>query len=436
MLRFFLRLYCMLVLGFIAAVPVINWVVLTFFPATIESYNHEAVRGQLYTLVEQLSPLPRAERARKLEEWRPHYGLKLALVDAATFPVSDKERDLLTKGRFISRDDFIEYVTPMRNPADGQWLRVSLPPEPTLLTSPMLWFAYSFLAMTVGALLWLWVFPLWRDLQLLKEVTQKLGEGVLRARVGVSKRSTIRDLAEHFNRMSDKIAELINNQRDLTNALSHELRTPLARLTFELDMLRSADKPAERNELIDDMAADVRELDDMVSELLAYARLEHRGSMSTCSRVVIASWLEEVVGHVELEARARDIECVASGDTSATGVFEVRAMTRAAVNLLRNAIRYAERRVEIRFAETPAGQILTIADDGPGIPPADRLRVFEPFTRLDESRDRTTGGFGLGLAIVRRIVRWHGGSIEIGEAELGGALFTIILPARPGSPVK
>jgi two-component system sensor kinase ParS len=112
--------------------------------------------------------------------------------------------------------------------------------------------------------------------------------------------------------------------------------------------------------------------------------------------------------------------------------IEPQFMARALLNLLRNAIRYARQRVEVSIEHTDNGRWrLCVDDDGPGIPAADRVRIFEPFTRLDEDRSRATGGFGLGLAIVRRVAEWHHGTVEASDSPLGGARFMLSWPAVP-----
>jgi two-component system sensor kinase ParS len=98
-------------------------------------------------------------------------------------------------------------------------------------------------------------------------------------------------------------------------------------------------------------------------------------------------------------------------------------MARAVINLLRNAIRYAERRVEVSLVKFGNGYEVRVNDDGPGVPMEGRSKIFEPFLRLDASRDRRTGGFGLGLALVKRVSQWHGGQVEVLDSEWGGASF-------------
>lgn len=432
MLKFFLRLYLLLTLGFAVSLLLIDKAANTYFAPYVEQFNREAVRGQLYTLQQEFEQRALSQREAFLRELQPHYGLSLSLVDAATFPASAAERAELNAGRFVPRDEFAEYLVPLAGEGKSQWLRVVLPQEPAL-SDVLLFGVYLALAVMVGMVLFIWVKPMWRDLQALQLAAQQMGEGQLGARARVSKRSNIRDLARHFNQMSERIGRLISSQRDLTNALSHEIRTPLARLSFELDILRREGDPVARLALIEEMVGDVRELDDMATELLAYARLEHRGTALTVAPVELRAWLESLIEQVALEASARGVECVIMACPDGQAEFDARVMSRATINLLRNAIRYAKQRVELRVAASDDGYVLHVDDDGPGIPAEARDRVFEPFTRLDESRDRTTGGFGLGLAIVQRAAQWHGGQVVVTASALGGASFALSWPARPGA---
>ena len=432
MLKFFLRLYLLLTLGFAASLLLIDKAANAYFAPYVEQFNREAVRGQLYSLQQEFEQRAPSQREAFRRELQPHYGLSLSLVDADTFPASADERAELRAGRFVPRDEFAEYLVPLAGEGKPQWLRVVLPQEPAL-SDVLLFGVYLALAVMVGMVLFIWVKPMWHDLQALKLAAQQVGEGQLGARARVSKRSSIRDLARHFNQMSERIGRLISSQRDLTNALSHEIRTPLARLSFELDILRREGDPVARLALIEEMVGDVRELDDMATELLAYARLEHRGTALTVAPVELRAWLESLVEQVALEASARGVECVVVSCPDGQAEFDARVMSRATINLLRNAIRYAGRRVELRIAACADGYVLHVDDDGPGIPAEARDRVFEPFTRLDESRDRTTGGFGLGLAIVQRAAQWHGGQVVVTASALGGASFALSWPACPGA---
>ncbi|MGY3255042.1 ATP-binding protein [Pseudomonas chlororaphis] len=416
MLRLFLRLYIILALGLAGAIWAVNYTFSELLPDANETYNREAMRGPGYSLVNQLSPVTGAAREQRLAELQQHYGMRLRLLQADELDLSERERQLLAENKLVVRGDFSEFIANL----DGgpQLLSIRLPEEPKWL---YIW-AYAFLGASLALVLYFWVRPHWRDLELIRLAAQRFGNNDLGSRIRLSRRSSVRDLAQHFNQMASRIEGLIANQRELTNAVSHELRTPIARLSFELDQLKQSD-PQQNRELIADMYADLGELEEMVSELLTYASLEHGATVINRETIQARNWLDSVVGSVALEAEAAGVQMAIRACEVEYISIEPRFMARAVINLLRNAIRYAERRVEVSLVQLGQGYEVQVNDDGPGVPVAGRAKIFEPFSRLDASRDRRTGGFGLGLALVRRVSQSHGGQVEVTDSQWGGASF-------------
>ncbi|WP_339500309.1 ATP-binding protein [Pseudomonas canadensis] len=417
MLRLYIRLYIILALGLAGAIWLVNYTFDELLPEANETYNREAMRGPAYGLVEQLRPLLGDARQARLSELQPHYGLHLKLVQRDDLALDPREQQLLTAGQLVVRGDFMEFIANI----DGgpQLLNIKLPEEPKWL---YLW-AYSLLGLSLAIVLYFWVRPHWRDLEHIRLAAQRFGDNDLSSRILLPRRSTVRELAGHFNQMAERIESLIANQRELTNAVSHELRTPIARLSFELDQLKQQADPRLRGELIADMYADLGELEEMVSELLTYASLERGATQVTRENIEAHSWLDSVIGSVALEAEAAGIQLSLRTCEVDFIQIEPRFMARAVINLLRNAIRYAERRVEVSLVKFGSGYEVRVCDDGPGVPEEGRSKIFQPFMRLDASRDRRTGGFGLGLALVQRVSQWHGGQVQVLDSEWGGASF-------------
>jgi two-component system sensor kinase ParS len=386
----------------------------------MQAYNREAVRGQAWSLVEHMRDQHGEAREQQLEALRPHYGLSLGLIEADQLKLSDEEKAELAQNLLVIRDNYTQFISNI----DGgsQLLSIKLPPEPSLMPF-YITAAYMMLAVLIGIVLFFWVRPHWRDLEKLRLAAERFGDNDLSVRIQLSKRSNIRDLAEHFNLMAARIEGLIANQRELTNAVSHELRTPIARLSFELDQLKQQPDASQSRELIADMYADLGELEEMVSELLTYASLERGATVIKRENIQATNWLDSVVGSVALEAEAAGVQLLIGECRLDTVRIEPRFMARAVINLLRNAIRYAEQKVEVTLVRTGDYYEVRVNDDGPGVPLEGREKIFEPFSRLDASRDRRTGGFGLGLALVRRVSQSHGGQVEVGESVWGGASF-------------
>jgi two-component system OmpR family sensor kinase len=235
-------------------------------------------------------------------------------------------------------------------------------------------------------------------------------------------------LAERINHMAGRIEDLMESQRSLLHSVSHELRTPIARLEFALELLDAKARDPELSRRIAAMEGDLSELNNLVKELLDMSKLD---SARTLQRAP-----------ADLDALLRD--CCATlppspqqvacelADGLGTIELDARLLARAVGNLLRNAQKYAQGGIVLSARRMPDGVAIAVDDDGPGIPAEERDRIFDPFYRLDRSRDRATGGFGLGLSIAQKAVVLHGGSLQVETSALGGARFVITLPdTRP-----
>ena len=420
MLRLFLGLFLVLAVGLVAALEVVDRTFTVALDDTLKTYNREAVRGQAYSLVEQLRALDGPGREAQLQALLPHYGLRLQLLQATDLNLSPSEKAELANNLLVVREKYTQFIS--RIDEGEQLLSIQMPEEPSWSNIYII-LAYTMLGVLLGIVLYFWVRPHWRDLEKLRLAAQRFGDNDLAVRIQLSKRSNIRDLAEHFNQMAARIEGLIANQRELTNAVSHELRTPIARLSFELDQLKQQLDPGADKALIADMYADLGELEEMVSELLTYASLEHGATVIARENIQASHWLDSVVGSVALEAEAAGVQLLIVDCQLDQVRIEPRFMARAVINLLRNAIRYAEQRVEVSLVRNGDHYEVRVNDDGPGVPVEGREKIFEPFSRLDASRDRRTGGFGLGLALVRRVSQSHGGQVEVEDSPWGGASF-------------
>jgi two-component system OmpR family sensor kinase len=280
---------------------------------------------------------------------------------------------------------------------------------------------YAAIALVIMA--WLW--PLTRDLRQLERSTSTFGDRNWTFAARIGPRSPVYALAEAFRRMAARIEGLVGAQKDLSNAMSHEIKTPLARMRFEVEMARTAADPAQHTRHLKNIDIDIAELDAFVTATLDYAILERAEVALNISehdlRVVLPSIVESV------RRASRDdliVRCEVS-DSAKSVPCDAHLMETAVRNLLINAVRYARQQVRVTFFTRPDGVYdLRVDDDGPGIPAADRDRVFGSFVQLDSPGVRKTG-YGLGLAIVKRIVEWHGGKVTVGPSVLGGAGFIV-----------
>ncbi|MCJ8269830.1 MAG: ATP-binding protein [Psychrosphaera sp.] len=280
----------------------------------------------------------------------------------------------------------------------------------------LIFLSYLLLAVVIG----LWSRPLWRDLRVLQQATEKFGQGQWHQVPKVSKNSVIAPVVETFNTMSGRISRLVEEQKELTNPESHELRTPLSRLKFSLAL-----SPPDDTDNAAGMRDDINELEALVDEMLSYSRLESGARSLVLAQVNVNELLDNLLEKLGHNA-GKNLELAITPNVvwSCDGHFIERALQ----NLITNAIRYANQTVLVTVKTNNHSILLTIEDDGSGIDEKDRSQVFKPFVRLDKSRARENGGFGLGLAIVKRIVDWHKGEVSVSGSSLGGAKFMIELP--------
>ena len=280
---------------------------------------------------------------------------------------------------------------------------------------------YAAIALVIMA--WLW--PLTRDLRHLERSTTSFGNRAWRFDAPIGVRSPVYPLAEAFRRMAARIDSLIGAQKDMTNAMSHEIKTPLARMRFEIEMARTASDPWKLAAHLSHLDDDVAELDAFITATLDYAILERAEVALNVQEQDLTQILPAVVETVRRSSpEGLSIRCeVASAATRVR--CDAHLMETVVRNLLYNAVRYAQREIQVTFTLPRAGQYcLSVEDDGPGIKDADRDRIFDSFVQLDEP-ERRKSGYGLGLAIVKRIVDWHGGTVAVYRSALRGAGFAV-----------
>jgi len=267
----------------------------------------------------------------------------------------------------------------------------------------------------------------------LRSATRRLSGGDLTARVEgkvARRRDEIGELARDFDAMAERIEALVGSQQRLLRDVSHELRSPLARLVVALELARSraGDDAAGPLDRIEREAA---RLEELIGRLLLLERLEAGGAKDVAGEVDLAALLVEVVADAGFEAGADGIDVRFDSNDECRITGRSTLLRSAFDNVIRNAVHHTEpgSTVDVELATNDRDAIVTIGDHGPGVPEAELDRIFEPFYRVDEARDRVSGGVGLGLAIAARAVRVHGGTIEAENHPDGGLVVTVRLPA-------
>ncbi len=368
-----------------------------------------------------------------LENSADHFGYPLSLI-----PLEDVD---LSEGD-LSRMQYGDVLMRIAIGGESADALIKVPGEPQIIRmgpihsfkryTPM---GIMIIALTGFMLLGLGVYWVVNSFEVrlrkLEQATSRLSQGHLNARVGINGSDPVSRLGQAFNKMADHIQRLISVQREMVRAVSHELRTPVARIRFGVQIIEDSvgDDPFVAKQLTG-MDSDIQELDELIDEILTYARLEEGGPLLDFELTNIQDLILQLVD----EARPPEhVEVNYGGAIGSQHEAEVeyRYMHRAIQNLIGNACRYAKSQVIVTFSVGADTCRVDVADDGPGIPEEEWNRVFTPFARLDDSRTRSSGGYGLGLSIVRRITYWHGGRAMVSKDErLGGAKFSLVWPKR------
>jgi signal transduction histidine kinase len=433
--RLFFNFYLLVMGSFVAIAFFADVVISTAVKGVTDDYTSRFMHGTIVLIEDELFRRPASEWPQMIKRLDEKFAYKLDIVDRWTLKLTPKQAENLDAGRLaVDADGDVLYqrlkqtpkilvVGPLSPDADPNRAR-ALPLE--LRIRLLTW---SLIGFCLAIAVWFWVRPVWRDLEALRQTARSLGDGHFETRAPAAKSSAFELLTETLNGMAERIQRLIATQKELSSAISHELRTPIARLRFALEMLAETAESADRDRLWQMMEVDLDELDNLIDSSLTYARFEREQPELHLTPVEFAPWLEEKLNSMRILGRALTMSVDSSRLPPGQRVeLDLKSMPYAVTNLLRNAIKYARSRI-LLSAEVAGDRILLhVDDDGIGIPEAERQHVFFAFTRLDRSRDRATGGHGLGLAIVRLVLEQHAGTVSASESPLGGARFTLAWP--------
>ncbi|MBM0107388.1 ATP-binding protein [Steroidobacter sp. S1-65] len=393
-----------------------------------------SIQGFYYLLERQLADASPQQRIDWLQAVEQQFEYPIRSVPLSDIP-EETDRNRVRAGEIIAVDfDLPEERFYKLLPGEDRALQIGPFPRYFLERNLEYGMLLAF-ALAVGFALYLWVRPLWRDMLALERGAQAIGQGKLDTRVEVATRSAIRGVAETFNGMAQRVQELLRAQKEMTDAVSHELRTPISRMRFGVEMLERTTVPGDRERYLQAMHNSLDELEALVDESLTYSRLTGAARRLSPQTIDLARWLAEIIddahpfaGEVRLSSE------VHPGDARAH--MDAKLVARALKNIVRNALRHARTTVKVVIRQDALHTTFTVEDDGPGIPAEQRAAIFEPFYRIDNSRQRGSGGHGLGLAIVQRICEWTNAEISVADSFLGGALFRLRWITRDIAPVS
>jgi two-component system sensor histidine kinase CpxA len=342
--------------------------------------------------------------------------------------------------QFFNRDELVNRRSSRAAPqifgADGSVYTVLLVPRrPSIfgaLSLPEISLTILCIALIVSALTSWWLAQhLSAPIRRIQEGARALASEDVHVRVSAGlegRRDELAVLARDFDAMADRLRANRGAITQLLRDISHELRSPLARMRVALGLARQP--PADLTRQLDRLEREIERLDSLISQVLKLARLHGTDVPFVREAFDLDEVVEEVVRDANFEGAVKNC-CVRLQGTTRSAVNGNRDLVRSAVeNVLRNAVRYSPQDgpVDVAVARTASGIEILVRDRGPGVPDRDLERIFEPFYRVAESRDRDSGGEGIGLAITAQVMKAHGGSAKAANAEGGGLEVRLNLP--------
>lgn len=428
----FLRLYLLLILVILGFGWSIDQVIDSYSPAHGLTTNEELHQGTFFLLTRELKRLPPEERPGYLASIAPSFGFALALLPESQLPLTSEQLELVREGYIVEDFHDLEGESWLFQKLAGSSNVMQLGPiynEPMAQSSTVMTGAL-FLLLAMSVFIWAW--PLAKGLRELTQAALAFGTGDFSARAKVSPTAPLSELVNRFNAMAARIQRLLESHKELSHAVSHELRTPIARLRFAMAMVREVDESQVRDKYLDKMEANIQELDGLVDELLTYARFDREEPELKFKQLDICDFVRRFTREYQQTESNLGIEYIPNPKHAELRLgFDTDALHRVLDNLTRNAVRYARNRINLGVVLSSETVTVYVEDDGPGVPMESRSKLFDPFVRLDESRDRTSGGIGLGLAIVKRLIELHHGRVELVDSDMGGARFLLHLPLTP-----
>lgn len=428
MKKLFVQFYLLLFVCFLVMTLLVGLV----YKFTAERAGRQSLddlmKSSLYLMRSELREIPPREWGKTLKEMDLNLSFDLRVEPLNHYKLDAATTQRLREGDIVALDD--QYTFIQRIPRSHYVLAVGPVPylyflhQMRLLDIALM----ALIAFSLAFPVFIWMRPHWQEMLRLESAAQRFGEGHLTERLHFDNGSSFERLGVAFNQMADNINALIASKKQLIDGIAHELRTPLVRLRYRLEMSENLTPPESQA-----LNRDIGQLEALIEELLTYARLDRPQNELMLTEPDLPAWLLTHLQDVQSVTPERAVNLVTCviGDY---GALDMRLMSRVLDNLLNNALRYSRTTVQVSLLLDGSQATLIVEDDGPGIEADARERVFEPFVRLDPSRDRATGGCGLGLAIVHSIALAMGGSVVCDESELGGAKFSFCWPVWHAMP--
>lgn len=405
--------------------------------------SEQQARATAVLLLDELNNSDHDHREKEIDHIQSQFGYEIGFSKA-----DDVSLDIEQRQRLIQREVVLAFNDAGSRSKSSVMVYALVDQDKVLVLGPLMlfdWMPLPFLMLVVvwglvamALVTYLLSRPLQQRLAELDSVVRRVGSGDLEARVEKLTADSFGQLGATVNGMTQHIQRLIEAQQEIMRAVSHELRTPVARLRFGIDMMADTEDKEQRLRQLGELDNDIEQLNQLIDEILTFARLEQGSPALSVTQIDVQQLLQSLFKQLSQLRQGVQLQDVSPWQRLSQNERFIEAdekyLLRLLQNLVTNALRYAEKQITVRYYILQDQAVFSVEDDGPGIPKADWQRIFEPFARMDQSRNRGSGGYGLGLSIVKRIVQWHGGSINIEVSSLGGAKFLVSLPRLQRKP--
>ncbi|MEM7448531.1 MAG: ATP-binding protein [Myxococcota bacterium] len=401
------------------------WIVFATEPAT----DARRMAGPSLLVQQRLLSAPESQQEQILTQLSAQFGYPITRATLSGLQETGEELHRADDGLRVLDSAVRGMLRVARPLGDGTAILMGpLPNEP----DPPAWFfivGLVFVCLITGGSSYLLTAPLARRMNGLAKATAHIRRGELARRVKEGPNDAVGAFARSFNAMVDTVQQHVERQEHLLHAVAHELRTPLARVRFALEAMSDASSNGAFRRNHDSIDEDIEEIEQMVEELLTYAKFDSRAAPVKKESLDLGDIAADVVRKASTAQSRVNIKVKGACPTI---VGERQHVHRALSNLLQNAMRFASKLILLELGEQERDGVrfatVVVGDDGPGIPQSDRERIFDPFARVEQSRNRAFGGVGLGLAIVKRVMTLHEGSVWVDDAPSGGARFHLWWP--------
>ncbi len=432
------RLYISMIVAVLGAFFVINWGLDKLVAQ--QGNEHENTELIIYQKLidgfeQQLSNVSAAGLSQKVVQLAEDFQVSVSLENSNNIALPQSLlAQLSQEGGLLLASDQDAYLLRKVTLHPDVLVHLQLPLMPTENAQQNL-FLTLILYLGICAILLLWLLPLTRRLYLLTSSAAKIGAGDLSIRVPHNKWSYINTLESSFNHMATRIEKLVADNKILARSISHDIRTPMSCLRFGVEAALDCDDLTKKNSYLSRMESELTRMEEMTTAFLEYAGMERQGFRLKTELIDVNQLIELVANDCQSLAEQYNINlsCQLSTDKKLYAL-DFHWCYRATLNLVSNAIQHANTQVILSVSKINHTLSIEVEDDGKGIPQDKRDVIFSPFIKLDTTRSREQGHFGLGLAISAKVMTWHQGSIKVNASNtLLGARFSLLFPAQSHS---